>query len=119
MVVWTVGCLVVVVLVVVVFSGVEEEFTVVCDAVVAVLEVLVVGTSGDGVTEIVEDTGDGVVVFVEETVGCTVVVVAVVVVECIVDAVELGCVASSLVYDVTEGEVWGTMVVVREVAPVD
>lgn len=115
MVVWTVGCLVVVVLVVVVFSGVEEEFTVDCVALVAVLEVLVVGTSGDGVTEIVEDTGDGVVVFVEETVGCTVVVVAVVVVECIVvsvDAVELGCVASSLVYDVTEGEVWGTIVVV-------
>lgn len=81
---------------------------------VAVLEVLVVGTSGDGVTELVEDTGDGVVVFVEETVGCTVVVVAVVVVECIVvsvDAVELGSVASSLVYDVTEGEVWGTIVV--------
>lgn len=117
MVVWTVGCLVVVVLVFVVFSGVEEEFTVDCVAVVAVLEVLVVGTSGDGVTELVEDTGDGVVVFVEETVGCTVlvVVVAVVVVECIVvsvDAVELGCVASSLVYDVTEGEVWGTIVVV-------
>lgn len=115
MVVWTVGCLVVVVLFVVVFSGVEEEFTVDCVAVVAVLEVLVVGTSGDGVTEIVEDTGDGVVVFVEETVGCTVVVVAVVVVECIVvsvDAVELGSVASSLVYDVTEGEVWGTIVVV-------
>lgn len=114
MVVWTVGCLVVVVvLVVVVFSGVEEEFTVDCVAVVAVLEVLVVGTSGDGVTELVEDTGDGVVVFVEETVGCTVVVV--VVVECFVvsvDAVELGCVASSLVYDVTEGEVWGTIVVV-------
>lgn len=83
---------------------------------VAVLEVLVVGTSGDGVTEIVEDTGDCVVVFVEETVGCTVlVVVAVVVVECFVvsvDAVELGSVASSLVYDVTEGEVWGTIVVV-------
>lgn len=82
---------------------------------VAVLEELVVGTSGDGVTELVEDTGDGVVVFVEETVGCTVVVVAVVVVECIVvsvDAVELGSVASSLVYDVTEGEVWGTIVVV-------
>lgn len=114
MVVSTVGCLVVVVLVVVVFSGVEEEFTVDCVAVVAVLEVLVVGTSGDGVTEIVEDTGDGVVVFVEETVGCTV-VVAVVVVECIVvsvDAVELGSVASSLVYDVTEGEVWGTIVAV-------
>lgn len=112
MVVWTVGCLVVVVLFVVVFSGVEEEFTVDCVAVVAVLEVLVVGTSGDGVTEIVEDTGDGVVVFVEETVGCTVVAV---VVECFVvsvDAVELGCVASSLVYDVTEGEVWGTIVVV-------
>lgn len=116
MVVWTVGCLVVVVLVVVVFSGVEEEFTNDCVAVVAVLEVLEVGTSGDGVTELVEDTGDGVVVFVEETVGCTVlVVVAVVVVECIVvsvDAVELGSVASSLVYDVTEGEVWGTIVVV-------
>lgn len=114
MVVWTVGCLVVVVLVVVVFSGVEEEFTVDCVAVVAVLEVLEVGTSGDGVTELVEDTGDGVVVFVEETVGCTVVVVAVVVVECIVvsvDAVELGSVASSLVNDVTEGEVWGTIVV--------
>lgn len=114
MVVWTVGCLVVVVLVVVVFSGVEEEFTVDCVAVVAVLEVLEVGTSGDGVTEIVEDTGDCVVVFVEESEGCTVVVVAVVVVECIVvsvDAVELGSVASSLVYDVTEGEVWGTIVV--------
>lgn len=82
---------------------------------VAVLEELVVSTSGDGVTELVEDTGDGVVVFVEETVGCTVVVVAVVVVECFVvsvDAVELGSVASSLVYDVTEGEVWGTIVVV-------
>lgn len=81
---------------------------------VAVLEELVVGTSGDCVTELVEDTGDCVVVFVEETVGCTVVVVAVVVVECIVvsvDAVEFGSVASSLVYDVTEGEVWGTIVV--------
>lgn len=110
MVVWTVGCLVVVV----VLSGVEKEFTVVCVTVVAVLEILVIGTSGDCVTELVEDTVDCVVVFVEENVGCIVVVV-VVVVECFVvsvDAVELGSVVTSLVYDGTEGEVWVFIVVV-------
>lgn len=108
MVVWTVGCLVVVV----VLSGVEKEFTVVCVTVVAVLEILVIGTSGDCVTELVEDTVDCVVVFVEENVGCIVVVV---VVECFVvsvDAVELGSVVTSLVYDGTEGEVWVFIVVV-------
>lgn len=107
MVVWTVGCLVVVV----VLSGEEKEFTVVCVTVVAVLEILVIGTSGDCVTELVEDTVDCVVVFVEENVGCIVVVV----VECFVvsvDAVELGSVVTSLVYDDTEGEVWVFIVVV-------